>query len=112
MLRHMTDLAYLNGKNFAVVILEGDDADSVEGAAIFGIAKWRDGQFFVHHSDEFPDFPVPHDALERIRPVSREVRDILADAEYFVVLNLGPLPEGADSGRFLQTGLKWPLVND
>jgi hypothetical protein len=41
-----------------------------------------------------------------VKPVPDDVRDILLNAEYFINMSIGPLPE--DEETYIPTGLKWP----
>ena len=55
-----------------------------------------------------PEFPIPDDTLDRVKPVLPEVREILEEAEFCTMLRVGPLPEDADLSEFTDTGLRLP----
>lgn len=102
----MMDLAEIDGKSLALLLI-GEDENGEDDCAVFrGTARW-DGTD-LHFVREGVDFAIPADALGRIRSVDSAIRDIMLDAEYFIPLSVGPLPAGADATDFARTGLKWP----
>jgi len=101
------DLNDLNGKTLTLLVI-GEDENGEDDWAVFrGTARW-DGTD-LHFVRNGVDFAVPADAIERIRPVpvDSEVRSILLNAEYYIPLSIGPLPDNADESEFIKTGLKW-----
>jgi hypothetical protein len=104
----MPDLSHLHDKKFAIIMVEDDGSEDGEWVVVWGVAKWRDSHLFVHRDMGTPEFPVPDAALDRIKPVSADVRDILEDAEYSITLSVGPIPDGVDPATLLHTGFRWP----
>jgi len=51
-------------------------------------------------------FPIPDDALERLKATTMETRGILLGADLVLPVTVGPTPDGAQD--FLKTGLRWP----
>ena len=89
----MIDIHQLGGKKFAVILVDySEDHDDSEGYVIGGRAKIADGRLFVERGSD-RDFPVPEDTYERIKPVDPSVAPILFDAEYCVMLTIGPAPD-------------------
>jgi hypothetical protein len=46
--------------------------------------------------------------ISRVKLVDADVRDTLADADFYVPLRVGDLPEETSPGEYENTGLKWP----
>ena len=107
-LGRMQDLSYLHDKKFAVIMVEDDGSEAGDWVVFSGVAKWRDGELFVHRGMDVPEFPVPESAFHRIKPVSAEVKHILQDADYSVTCLVGPIPPDVDPATFLHTGVRWP----
>jgi hypothetical protein len=108
----MRDLSYLHDEKFAVIMVEDNGSEDGDWVVLWGIAKWRDGHVFVHRGMDTPEFPVPDNALDRIKPVNADVRDILEGAEYFVSLSVGPIPNTVDPATLIHTGFRWPETGE
>jgi hypothetical protein len=104
----MHDLAHLHDKKFAIILVEDDGTEDGEWIVLSGVAKWRGGQLFVHRGMDVPEFPIPQESFDRIKPVAREVRQILEEADYSIMLTVGTIPEGVDPASLLHTGFRWP----
>jgi hypothetical protein len=104
----MIDLTHIQDKKFAVILVEDDGTEDGKWTVVTGVARWRDGHLFVHRGMDVPEFPIPDETLDRVKPVLPEVREILEDAEFCVTLSVGPLPEGADPSQYIPTGLRLP----
>jgi hypothetical protein len=102
------DLAYLDDQKFAAIMIDDDGVKEAEWVVLSGIAKWRDGQLFIHRGMDIPEFPIPETAWDRIKPVSPEVKHILFDSDYSVTLSVGPLPPDDDPSAYGHTGFRWP----
>lgn len=105
----MIDFAEVHDKRFAVILVEDDGTEDGVWTVLTGVAKWRDGHLFVHRGMDVPEFPVPDDTLDRVKPVLPEVRDILEGADYSTMLLVGPMPDDADPSEFTHTGLRLPV---
>ena len=105
-----TDINFeeLTGKKLAIIAWGEDEKDEDEAAVFTGLARWADGHLYLDREGNPPYFQIPDDVLDRIKPVSDEVKDILLNAEYCISMLIGPLPDEADPGEYIQTGLKWP----
>lgn len=104
----MLDLAHIHDKKFAVIFVEDDGTEDGAWTVLTGVAKWREGHLFVHRGMDVPEFPIPDDTLDRVKPVQPEVRDVLEEADYCTMLSVGPIPEDADPSEFTHTGLRLP----
>jgi hypothetical protein len=104
----MHDLAHLHDKKLAVILVGDDGTEDGEWIVLAGVAKWRGGQLFMHRGMNAPEFLIPEETVERIKPVAPDVRDVLEDADYSVVLTVGPIPEDVDPATLIQTGFRWP----
>ena len=102
------DLAYLHDRKFAVIMVEDDGTEDGDWVVLAGVAKWRDGALSVHRGMDTPEFPIPDTALDRIRPVAPEDKEILYHADYSVSLSVGPIPTDDDPAAYDHTGFRWP----
>jgi hypothetical protein len=73
-----------------------------------GIARWADGHLYLDHGGNPESFQIPDEVLDRVKPVPDDFKDIFFDAEYYIGMSIGPLPDDADPGEYIDTGLKWP----
>lgn len=90
-----------SGRRFAIVLVDEAAGEDDQGLVIHGRARW-DGatlRFEGHHREDL-GFMVPAEALEDLRWVEDDVRDLLADAEVWTMLPLAALPEGVNPGDF------------
>ena len=104
----MIDFTYIHDKKFAVIFIQDDGTEDGKWTVLTGVAKWRDGQLFVDRGMDSPEFPIPGDTLDRVKPVLPEVRAVLGEADFCTILRVGPLPEEADPSEFTHTGLRLP----
>ena len=86
----MTHLEELDGKPFAVILV--DYTEGKEGAwhVFRGQAKLASGRLFVDRGTD-TDFPIPDNTLDRIKQVTPQIASVVGDAEYFTMLTVGPL---------------------
>ena len=91
-----------------------DDDGSKDGdwVVMTGIAKWQNGHLSLYRGEDTPEFPIPDDTLDRIKPVASEVREILGDAEYSIMLSVGPIPDDVDPSTLNHTGFTWPKKDE
>lgn len=101
------DLSGLHGKRIAVLLNGQDEAGEEEWAVLAGRAVWDGEKLRVDRGSGRKPFPAPYHALDRLKPVQDEVREILLDADFWLPLFVGPLPEDADQGEYESTGLNW-----
>ena len=104
----MTDLATIHDKKFAVIFVEDDGTEHGKWTILTGVAKWRDEHLFVHRGLDVPEFPIPDDTLDRVKPVLPEVRGMFDEADYYTMLFVGPLPKDTDASEITHTGLRLP----
>jgi hypothetical protein len=104
----MIDFTQVHDKKFAVIFVEDDGTEDGKWTILPGIAKWRDGHLSVFRIMDVPEFPIPDDTLDRVKPVLPEAREVLEQADYCTMLFVGPLPEGADHAQITHTGLTLP----
>lgn len=104
----MIDFTHIHDKKFAVIIVEDDGMEDGKWTIFVGIAKWRDGHLFVHRGMDLPEFSIPNNTLDRVKPVLPEVRETLEQADYCTMLRAGPLPDDADPDEITHTGLTIP----
>lgn len=104
----MIDFTQVHEKKFAVIFVEDDGTEDGKWTILVGVARWREGRLFVFRGLDVPEFPVPDDTLDRVKPVLPEAREILGQADYYTMLFVGPLPEGTNPGEVAHTGLTLP----
>jgi hypothetical protein len=102
------DLATLDGKPFALLLMGTTSSGKDDWAVFGGIARLEDGTLYLDRGAD-PRFEIRAEWIDRIQIViDPVVRETLLDADYCLSLTVGRLPDD-DSGDFLQTGLKWPV---
>lgn len=104
----MIDFTQVHDKNFAVIFVEDDGTEDGKWTILVGVAKWRDGHLSVFRSMDVPEFPIPDDTLDRVKPVLPEAREVLEQADFCTMLFVGPLPDDADPAKITHTGLTLP----
>jgi hypothetical protein len=104
----MLDFTHIHDKKFAVIFIEDDGTEDGKWTILVGVAKWRDGHLSIYRGLDAPEFPIPDDTLDRVKPVLPEVRETLEQADYCTMLTVGPLAEDADPSEFTHTGLRIP----
>ena len=104
---NILDLKTLDGRPFTLLLMgttpEGED----DWAVFSGVARPQDGTLHIDRGTE-PSFEIKLEWIDRIRPVDRELRSMLLDADYFLSLTIGRLSVDDDGNDLLQTGLQWP----
>ena len=93
----------LNGRRFAVILLSQDE----DGAIFAGAVRINQGRIYMDRG-KLPPFEILPEWIDRIKPVSSEVKDILLDADFCLMLTVGCLPDGASTDDYIKTGIKWP----
>ena len=102
------NLDYLTGRKLAILAVGDDEKGETDAAVFTGLARWANGHLYLDREDNQKPFEIPDDTLDRIKPVPPTVTDIFLDAEFYIPMSIGPLPDDEDTKRYLQTGLKWP----
>jgi hypothetical protein len=97
----------LTGKKLAIIAWGEDEKGEDEAAVFAGLARWAEGHLYLDHGGNPESFQIPDDLLDQVKPVSDDIKDILLDAEYYISMSIGPLPDD-DPDEYEQTGLKWP----
>lgn len=103
----MNDNPNILGKPFCVLLIgttvDGED----EGAVFSGTLKQNESGLYLDRG-ESPPFEIDPEWIERIKPVGPDIKDILLNAEYYLSLSVGQIPEGESTESYVATGLKWP----
>ncbi len=99
----MPDLCYLHQKPFTVVLIYDNGTEERDIRLLAGVSDWHDPQLLLHPINGLEDFVIPVAAHEDIKPVTEELRSILGNAEFYVVLPIVPLPDDDDhiTARFI-----------
>ncbi|MCA1592532.1 MAG: hypothetical protein LC754_07760 [Acidobacteria bacterium] len=94
----------LNGTSLAI-LLAGEDED---WSVLRGTIRQEGEVLLLDHSAGEQPFVIQPEWLNRIKPVPADLSDILMEADFFLPLSVGALPEGADPSNYIHTGLKLP----
>jgi len=99
---------HLDGKQIAVFIWDvtGTCGGSV---VLFGIARFRDNDFYVERTEEPLRLPIPEEAWDTLRHVEKDDQTF-GPAPYMVMLRLGPLPEDNDPSEYVR--LPVPILEE
>jgi hypothetical protein len=104
----MMNFTELTGKKLAIVAIGESEKGETEGAVFTGLARWANGHLYLDRGRNQKSFQFPDDVLQRIKPVPAEIADIILEAEYYITMSIGPLPNDANPKDYIETGLKWP----
>ena len=99
----MPDLSYLHQKPFTVALIYDDGSAQGDIRLLQGMAEWHDARLLLHPAGDLDDFVVPPAVYEEIKPVTAELRALLGEAEYYVVLRVAPLEDDDEhiTARFI-----------
>jgi hypothetical protein len=103
------NLHELNGKGIALVLMRKDEVGDDDWAVMEGRAVVRGEELYLERAAGQPLFPVPSDAIERIRPVDEDLKDILLGAELCIPLTVGTADEDVDPDTLVELGYVWPM---
>ena len=94
------------GKTVALLLMGVDRNGEDEWSVVAGtVTQTRDGLLF-HHDGKPEGFPLPDDALDRMKLTPPAVGDTMLGAEIILPLSVGPKPEGPDGENMIETGLR------
>ena len=96
------------GKSIALMMKSKDSRGADDWAVVKGVVSKRGRDLFFVWDGKPDGFPLPDDALERMKPTEPDTKDILLDADVYLSLTVGPKPDGAAGEGFIPTGIKWP----
>lgn len=95
---------HLIGKSLSLILVSDDDGTIV----VTGMIQHNGKQLVLQNESKEITIPLPDNTLQRIKVVEEEVRDILNDADFALVLSVGNLPDDASTDGMISTGLRWP----
>jgi hypothetical protein len=101
------NLNYLTGKKFAIWAVSKNKKGETESAVFNGIARLANGHLFLDREGH-KSFSIPDATLKQIKPVSKDRAESFLNAEYYVPINIAPIPDDADPQEYIKTCLKWP----
>ncbi len=92
----------LNGKTLAL-LFAGKDGD---WSVLRGTVHQQGDVVMLDHSASGEPFHIQPEWLDRIKPIPEDLSDILMNADFFLSLSVGTLPERSDPSDYKFTGLK------
>ena len=90
------DPAVLNGKKFTAVLVYEDGSAQGDLRLLPGVAHWRDEKLFLCPEVDIEEFLIPAHVYDEIKVVTPDFRDILGNAEYFVLIPVPPIADDDD----------------
>jgi hypothetical protein len=108
----VSDFSHIQNRKFAIIMVEDDGSKDGGWVVMTGIAKWQNGHLSLYRGEDIPEFPIPDDTLDRIKLVAPEVKEILEEAEYSIMLSVGPIPDNIDPSTLNHTGFTWPKEDE
>lgn len=97
----------MNYKRVSLLIKYEDDEGKKDWRVYCGEIYFDQDNNPMFSSSEDYAWPLPLDFLERIKPVPAHLRSILLDADDYIPLTIGNLPQGETRNGLIKTGLKW-----
>lgn len=91
----------LNGKSLTL-ILAGED----EGWSVLRGTVRQDGEVLILDHSAGQAFHIQPEWFDRIKATPAGLSNILMNADFFLPLSVGPLPEDADPSDYINSGLK------
>lgn len=104
----MINIEKINGKKLALLLMGKKENGEDDWAVFTGIARWDGKSLLLDRGEKKNSFRVPTDTLNRIKPVEKKNKETFCDAEYFIPLTVGALPDDANLNEYIKTDLKWP----
>ncbi|MGH7595682.1 MAG: hypothetical protein ACREOI_04985 [bacterium] len=101
------DLREIDGKSIALLLVD-ETKEEADWFVLNGIARFSESAFYVELVTSQKPFEIQIEWLSRIKPTPKELRDVLSDADYYLPLVVGSLPDDADLNEYVHTGLKLP----
>jgi len=98
------DYNFLIGKKISLVISNVQDENDVK-VFLGEVIKTNEELKFVNKSKNW-NVSIPISALETVKEVTADMKVMLLDAEYFISLAVGELPNESSDG-YTGTGLIW-----
>ena len=98
----------LDGKILAL-ILRGERGGEEEASCHTGTLRTSAGSYEFYRGDDSPSFELEPDWLKRIEPVPDDLKETLLNADYFLLLTVGVIPEDMDVSELIFTGLQIPV---
>lgn len=95
------------GHSIALLLVAENNAGKPECMLVFGRIAGEGPDLWVDLGKDRTSLPLDQDYLERIEPVTSEIKDIMCGAEYMLKLFVGNLPEDADTSEYMPLGIRW-----
>jgi hypothetical protein len=95
----------LDEKILAILMFQEREGQEDDIHVLTGVVKLKDGVLHLHSGSERPPFQIQEEWLERIKYAPEALSETLSNAEYYLSLSVGPLPEDADMTEYTNTGL-------
>ena len=98
----------LDGRAVALLFMYDVDEGNEDMRVLQCRTRFSDGEVIAIHGPQCDAFPLNEEWLERVHPVPEDLRAILQDAEFFLPLTIGPLPDDVDADKDCRPlGLSW-----
>ena len=104
----MIDKTELNKKSLAIIAVDSKDEKNV--VVYNGIINLKNDKLYFRREEK--DLFEITDWQEKIKIVNDDVKQILLNCKYSLVLSIADLPEDENPDDYKQTGLKWIPPND
>ena len=98
----------ITNKAVTLLVMGKDSQGERDWAVVKGSIVQSGTELLFVHEGKPDGFPLPDDALDRIKPTTPETKGILLGADLCLSLTIGPIPERTDSEGITPTGLGWP----
>ena len=100
--------AELDGCQLALLLMAKTEDNEDDWAIIRGTLSFDGNTVFLNRGKQKEPFPLREEWLERITPVSADVKDIMNNAEYYIPLSMGNIDDAEAPETLEHTGLQWP----
>lgn len=93
-------------KPVALFLMDVDANGEDAWYVVVGTVTQAHDALLFHHAGKPEGFPLPDDALQRMKPTPPGAKDTMQGADIFLPLSVGPRPEGAAGEGMIETGLR------
>jgi hypothetical protein len=94
----------IEGKKLGLLVWSKDKTGDNDIRLFTGIIKWHDDRLCLKREEGF--IPIPNEWFKKIKPVGKEVKSLLLDAEYYISLKIKDLLENEDVLKLTKLPIK------
>ncbi|MDL5055218.1 hypothetical protein QQ056_16930 [Oscillatoria laete-virens NRMC-F 0139] len=95
----------LNKKTLAILMFVEKDGQDDDVYVLSGVVELLNDELYLNSGPKRPPFLIQEEWFDRIKPTPEEFVEEFSNAELYLSLSVGSLPENADMMQYNNTGL-------